>query len=621
MYCQACGSYNADDAEFCARCQQKLLVVSGSFASEELEAEQQVEEGGFSLDEHLLERISVLEEAVKRTAETVRHLVAAHSQQERSILVNQTGISALRELLQDKRLLAEDEWSDLWQAKMDGQLMAVEKRERFAELKDRISGLFKGKQRRLFGKLLADAEAALLALDVERALPALEAAFKLDRENYELAFFIGETYFNDGQAEVALGFMRRVLEVKPDHYEGLVYSGVILHERGESGRAEEFLKRAVALHPDSFLPHFSLGAVYAAHGRLSRAVALLERAVEVDPVPQALYLLASCLYEMGRLTGAIETLQRLVRHDPANEEAHHLLGLAYLDRGWNRKALAAFRQAQRLNPKRLRYRDLVRYLSGGDSSPLPAVSGEARVWLMRAEDHLSREQAEPAFSCYRKALVAEPDSPTLLLSYALACLRHDRNREAEALARRLLAQEPDEMLKATAYAALMEALRSEGQLREGNSLGERLLAEGESDYARSIAYYEMAHNLAEMEEDLDRALEYALEALDLAPQELRQFPLAAVGWVHYKRKEFRQAVEYLRRASEIGRSAATLTHLGMALLAAGDETLARETLAEARRAGEGSSLEQRLMECLKDSGRLHDRVRSGERRGVPGRRD
>ena len=73
---------------------------------------------------------------------------------------------------------------------------------------------------------------------------------------------------------------------------------------------------------------------------------------------------------------------------------------------------------------------------------LPAVPVEARTWLLRAEDYLKREQAEPAFSCYRKALDLSPDSPTLLLSYALACLRYDRSREAERTARRLLEQLP-----------------------------------------------------------------------------------------------------------------------------------------------------------------------------------
>ena len=124
----------------------------------------------------------------------------------------------------------------------------------------------------------------------------------------------------------------------------------------------------------------------------------------------------------------------------------------------------------------------------------------------------------------------------------------------------------------------------------------------------------MAHNLAEMEEDLDRALEFALRSLELSPQELHQFPLAAVGWVHYKREEFPQAVDFLGRAAEIGQNASTLTQLGMALLAAGEESRARQVLAEARHADDhGDSLEQRMMECLQDSSRLHDRVHAKSR--------
>ncbi len=376
MYCQVCGAPNRDDHEFCVRCHQKLLVLSGSLREEE-EAYEEGGEESFSFDEHLLERISILEEAVKRTAETVRQLLGALHKQEKNILINQTGLSALRELLETKKYIGWDEWSELWESKMDYQLLALEKRERFLATKERIAGLYHGDKRKLFLQYLEDAEYALFAFDIERAVGALEAAYKLDRGNYELAYFLGETHFNEANSEAALGYFARVLEVKPDHYEGLVYSGVIHYERGDHARAEEHLKRAVAIYPDSFLPHFSLGAVYAGKGDLAKAVLFLERAVEVDPVPQALFLLGSCYYEMGKLSSAVHYLQEAVRHDPAFEEAHHLLGLAYLDRHWTRKALDAFRQAQRLNPKRLQYQDLVSYLSGHHGAPLPQVDGEA----------------------------------------------------------------------------------------------------------------------------------------------------------------------------------------------------------------------------------------------------
>jgi tetratricopeptide (TPR) repeat protein len=615
MYCQACGVLNDANQEFCTRCQQKLLVVSGKTAPED-EAFEGPSEEQYSLDEHLLERISIAEEAVKRTTDAIRKLHAALGKQERNILINQTGLATMRELLEGKRLVARHEWAELWEAKMNYQMLALEKRERFGGLKARIAALYQGEKKPAFERLLDDAEFALFAFDIERAIGFLEAAYKLDTANYELAYFIGETHFNEGEPDRALEYFTNVLAAAPDHYEGLVYSGVIHHERGEGSRAEKLLKRAVGLYPESFLPHFSLGAMYAGKGQLALATVLLEKAVAIEPVPQALYLLGSCLYEMGKLGPSIRYLQEVVRYDPAFEDAYHLLGLAYLDRHWTRKALEAFRQAQRLNPSKMRYQDFVGYLSGTAASPLPEVDSEAREWLLKAEDYLGRDNADRAVVCFRKAITLDPDNPTLLLSFALACLQLNRHRETESLSQQVLNLEPNEMLKATAYATLIESLRSEGRLREGNRVGRRFLDEGESSFSQTIAYYQMACNLAEMEEDLDRALRYAHKALELSPEELRQFPLAAVGWVHYKRKEYEEAVDFLSRSSDLGTSAASLTHLGMALLASGSEELARSTLAQARELeGTGGSLEQKMMECLKDSRQLMARV--AERRRKP----
>ena len=614
LLCQVCGAPGGEDDEYCRRCHQKLMVVSGVDFEEEELFEEDPEEG-FSFDEHLLERISILEEAVKRTADTVRQLLSVLRKQERNILINHAGLGTARELLVEKGLVAHDEWSELHSSKMDYQMLALEKRERFLAIKEKIVALYHGGERRRFEDLLENAEYALFAYDMERAVGTLEDAYKLDRENYELAYFLGEYYFNEGRTDEALAYFGRVLEVRPDHYEGLIFSGVIHHERGDNDRAEAFLRRGVSQHPDAFLPLFSLGAVYAAQGNLARATAFLERAVAVDPLPQAEFLLGRCYYEMGKTAVAIRSLRSVVRHDPGFEEAYHLLGLALLDRGWHRKALDAFRAAQRLNPKKMKYHELVRYLSGQLGTPLPKVSGKAAGWLGKAEEALGREDLKGALEAHRRALAEEPENPTLLMSYAMVCLHLDRGSEIEAVTRRVLAGSPGEMLEATAYATLIAALRSQGKLKEGNRIGRRLLAEERSEFTRTIAYYEMAYNLAEMEEDLDQALEYARRSLDLAPEELKQFPLAALGWVHYKRREYDRAVDFLARSSELGASSTTLTHLGMALLAAGEEVKAREVLSEARALSvRGEALEETMMRCMKDSGRLHDQVRSRQKR-------
>ncbi len=609
MYCQFCTAYNEDDADYCQRCRQKLMVISGagSTGEETIEAG----ESDFSFDEHLLERISILEEVLKRTGETLQKLLTAMRRQEESILVHHAGMLALRDLLEQRELLDSAEWSDQWESRMEDQFQALDKRERFASVKDRILGLYEGRNREAFGQLLDEADEAFKGLDLGRAMEALEEAAALDSDNHELALFLGESHFQEERLEPALQHMTRLLAEKPDDVQGLVYSGVIHLQNGNARRGHEFLERAVVLHGEAFLPHFCLGASLLGGGQLTSAAGLLARAVEIDAVPQALYLLGHCNYKLGRLMDAIASLQEAVNVDPSFEECHHLLGLCYLDRGWNRKALAAIRTAQKLNPRRLRYRDLVDWLSGRTGAALPATSPEAAERVSSGERAIARGATQEALRCYREALQLDPDNPTLLMSYALACLRLDRSQEIRQSVQRVLDSNPGEMLRATAYATLIEALRSEGKFREANRVGRRLLREGASNFSKSIAYYEMAYNLAEMDEDLDLALEWARRSLEHAPDELRQFPLAALGWVHYKRRELDEAISFLSQASELGPSATTQTRLGMALLAAGDETRARDVLANARLPGaSGGAIEVRMMEFMKDSSRLIERVRS-----------
>ncbi|MDY7093524.1 MAG: tetratricopeptide repeat protein [Acidobacteriota bacterium] len=604
VICQVCGEVNGEDQEYCRRCHHKLLVISGPVFEEDMVFEHS-EDDGFSFDEHLLERISILEEVVKRSAESLRQLLAAVKKQERNVLINNTGLTVLGELLEEHGVLEPNAWSERWQGRMDEHLSALERRERFQSLRERITGLYHGPDVAEFEDRLTGAEAALGAYDGEAALRSLESALELAPDNYELAYLVGEIHFDDGEMDAALELFERALERRPDHYDSLLYAGALHYQRGDTERAAELLERAAAVQPDAFLPHFSLGAVHASSGELELAVERLERAVEIDVVPQALYLLGSCLYELGRLGEAIQRLQQAVKIRPAFEEALQLLGLAYLDRRWNRKALAALSRAQRLSPKRMRYRDLVLYLLDQAQSPAPPSSEEAQEWFARAYACLERDDLDRALTNYRRALALEPENPLLLMSYALLCLQLDRGREIEAVSWRVLELEPDEALKATAYATLIEALRSQGKYREGNRIGRQLLAEGASDFSKTIAYYEMAYNLAEMEENLDQALDYARRSVELSPAELRQLPLAALGWVHYKRHEYSAAIDSLSRASELAPSATTLNHLGMVLLASGQQDQAREVLAEARSLGQGeANVEEKMIETVRENRRM-----------------
>jgi pentatricopeptide repeat protein len=617
MLCQTCSAYNDDEREYCFRCQNKLLVLSGVSSFEEDELEDYDEEEDLSLDEHLLERVSAIEEIVKRSAETIRSLVDAVQKHERAIFINQTGLLSVKELLEKKNLLSSDEVVELWESKMGEQMLALEKKQRFTERKDRMVSLFRGDKRERFLLLVADAEAAFDGFDPDRGMKHLEEAFRLDRDNYELSFFLGEMFFNDGNLDRAKSYLERTLEVQEDHFDAAVFYGVLLHERQDLKGAERWLRRAIQISQESFLPYFSLGAIYARKGKLLRAQKFLEKAIQLEAIPQAYFLLGTIFYEKGQLERAMRSFQAALKLDPDYEEAIYHLGLCYLDRNWNRKAIECFQEALELNPNKMEYQQAVKIYEG-ISGHMP-VEGPAAQVVNEAESLASEGKYAEALDHYRRAAEDEQDNINVLLPYALLCSHLDMNSEAIAVARRILRHRPAEMVAAAAYTTLVEALRSEGNFKEANHVLEEMLRDYTSNYAKSIAYYEKAYNLAEMEENLDEALESAQLALRYSPKELRQFPLAALGWVHFKRREFKNAVDFLSKSADLGPTATNLMHLGMALLESGEKDRARQVFRRAKSFKiKGAGLEEKILEQVRTATKLIDRLHARRRKVAKG---
>jgi pentatricopeptide repeat protein len=617
MLCQTCGAYNDDDREFCFRCQNKLLVLSGVTAFEEDETEDYDDDEDVSLDEHLLERVSALEEIIKRSAETLRGLLDAVQKHERAIFINQTGLLSVKEILEKKNMVSADEVVELWESKMGEQMLALDKKARFTDRRDRMVSLFRGDKRERFQQLMKDAESAFDAFDPERGMKQLEEAFRLDRDNYELSFFLGEMFFNGGNLDRAKSYLERTLEVQPDHFDAAVFYGVLLHERQDLKGAERWLRRAIQISQESFLPYFSLGAIYARKGKLLRAQKFLEKAVQLEPIPQAHYLLGTIFYEKGQLERSIRSFQEAIKLDPDFEEAIYHLGLCYLDRNWNRKAIQCFQEALELNPNKMEYQQAVKIYEG-ISGHVP-VEGPAAAELSEAEALATNGNYVEALDHYRRASQEDPENVNILMPYALLCSHLDLNGEAIGVARRILKHKPTEVVAAAAYTTLVEALRAEGNFKEANRALEEMLREYSSNYTKSIAYYEKAYNLAEMEESLDEALESAQLALRYSPKELRQFPLAALGWVYFKRQDFTNAVDFLTKSADLGATSTNLMHLGMALLESGQKERARVVFRKAKSfKAKGAGLEEKILEQVRSTTKLIDRLHQRRRKVVKG---
>ena len=259
----------------------------------------------------------------------------------------------------------------------------------------------------------------------------------------------------------------------------------------------------------------------------------------------------------------------------------------------------------------------MRLLEGRRGYELPRVDGPGAADFKDAEDSAARGYLERAQELYRKAMRAEPRNPTIRISFALLSASMGRWKEAIAACREVLAADPEDVVAAAACSTLAEALRAEGRPREAAEFLREFLEKHPSKTAQAVGYYELATSLAESGEDLDLALDYAGRALAAAPEELKPYPLAALGWVHYKRQEYDRAIECLRRSSENAPAPTTFHHLGMAYLAAGRAEDAKIAFTKAKTAAGGAGIEDRMKQQLRSNLRLVEKVWPRRKEAVP----
>lgn len=631
MFCQLCGSSNDDDALKCLNCGQKLLVLSGltsGGAGLELSVEADPE-SQLPFDEHLLERISILEEVVKRTAQAMRKGLGSLHSLEQKILLNHSGLLSLRQVLDESGLVDRTRWTELWENRLDRQLLALEKRERFVEARERIVDLYEGDDPGAFRHLLDEAEAGFTAYKLDRAVAALEEARRLDDRNYELEFFLAEAYFNEGRREEALERFLRVLELRSGHLESLIYAGVLLHQDGDDEAAETLLQDAAERHTEAFLPRFALGALQFYSGRHEPAAGWLESAVRREGVvPQAWYLLGCALLECSRPKPAYEALQAAAELEPDSAEVRLALAVACLDRGWHRKAETAARTACALRPQCLEYRELVELLRPeGQRLEKSAVDA-----LLRAEEAIFAGDVAGAVTAYRDALNQDSDNPLLHIAYAMACIELDRLSEVQPAVSYALELEPGDDLETAAMATLVESLRAERRDDDAVRLARHALDQAESSYARGLMSMELGISLAgqarsaRRSDDPDAVFDQAVALLEEAERllegGLERFPLAARGWLEVEsggKGDAGVAMRCLNQANELGSSPRILVQLAVAALSAHptagpsaqqsagplDENLdvARAALVGARRERERGGLPERLLGALRDTPR------------------
>lgn len=562
IYCQRCLTPNDEDAVVCKKCGEKLFIIAKNQYWEEATTPQ------ISIEDHFLERISRLEETVSGVLEHLSRMTDSLEQLDRNSFITRSGLAALVETLKETKLLREDLLNQRWEATITEQLEEAGARERFGQLRNRFIALYRGKkeQRTQFVSLIEEAEFFIYSDRSVEGIEVLTRAIDLDYQNYELAYFLAEYFQQRGQVDEAVLYLKMSLDANKDHADALLMLALLYYGEEKVTEAQELLSHCIEVNPHNTVALLSMASILCAEGRLEGATPYLMRVNELEPQAQAYFLLGQIAKDKGELKKAIPYLQKAIELEPDHEDAIFNLGLAYLERGWTRKARKCFADVQALNPLRLTYEESYQ-LEEATQQGERDMDEDGQKTLAFAQELFHQGKYKQALPHFRQLIKRYPNNAALVSSCAVLFFALRRYDETVRMARKALDLELSDEVRCAAFTLQMESLRALSRFDEAIAVLERMAQEFPEGHGRTVACYGLAMTKADMGHDLKEAETLAKEAVDGSEPDFRHNAMDALGWVYFKQGRYEEALSLLEASVQMSESISHLYHYGMILLA------------------------------------------------------
>jgi len=354
----------------------------------------------------------------------------------------------------------------------------------------------------------------------------------------------------EGKPANARGRFEAVVAKDPKNEQALLaLADVMARTQAPAPEVGAVLKRAVSAKPDSAAARVALVNFYLQGNNSREALAAAQEAsAAVGQDPRVMDALGRAQLAAGDTNQAIETFSRLVAAEPQSAMPLMRLASAHFARKDFDKAIDALRRAQKLAPNDPTIaRDLVvSYVMAEKPDEAlkqakafqQAHPKSATGYVLEGDIYASGKQWAQAERAYREGLKAHATSEGLAVKLHGVLVASGRKAEADAFARKWLAENPaDNGFRA--YLA-EQALRAQ-DFKGAAALYQVLVAQQPTN---PIAWNNLAWTAGQLGDP--KALGYAERALKLAPDS--PAVLDTMGVVLTSRGEADKAIEYMARA-------------------------------------------------------------------------
>src|SRR5947199_9972 len=243
IFCQRCMAANELGQELCARCGTRLMLVVEPSAS-------RFEGGDVSggIEEHILERISVIENSLSRLVDKLGQLADLMLRQSRTAYLDHALLDTLVDVLNEAGVIRRRAVEAAWRERYRREKPAGTDPDR-EEVCERARALLSEAVRRgghSFAAHTALGRLAAAEADWKTALSEFKQALAA-RPCPEAHYLLGLVYYETGRDRTALKHLRKAIEFDGS-YAAVVYLMGLVYERlGESRNARDYLEAARAM--------------------------------------------------------------------------------------------------------------------------------------------------------------------------------------------------------------------------------------------------------------------------------------------------------------------------------------------------------------------------------------
>ena len=297
-------------------------------------------------EEHLLERISALENNLARLTEKLERGLDLLLSQAQNAHFDRALVKSLVGLLTEDGVVEGDRLERLWIERCQKDAEEQQESDRREELRFRILANYHGPQRAAFEQCVHEGFLFIDDGQLSRGVRTLRRAAEMARDNAPLLSFVGEHFFRAGKTDLAQDYLARAYEIAPGDNRISLLLGLSCADEGDSERAKELLNSATRRGGPSFAAHYGLGRLFAAEENWRKALHEFKLALASKVSPEAHYALGCLYYQLGRDPLASRHLRKALEMDGAYGEAFYVLGLISERAGQKKLATEYFEKAR-----------------------------------------------------------------------------------------------------------------------------------------------------------------------------------------------------------------------------------------------------------------------------------